>query len=113
MFEYSREKIREECEQNGISWARAVEPDRISAIQVHIREWINDFERKEADEAAKEQRSLTKAAVDAARDAADVSRDAAIASKSSAFWTMWAAIAAAVSALVPIFQAFGWLPKPP
>ena len=55
--------------------------------RTYFHEWIAEEEQKASDQA-----------MAVARLSAEASREAAIASKKSAFWTMWAAIAAAVSA---------------
>lgn len=107
----TRRGWRDQCDREGISWARGALPNRVGEAQEYIREWIDEFERREAAEESAEQRRLAKEAIDAARDSANTSREAAEASRVSARWTMWAAIAAAISAAVPFLQAIGVLPK--
>lgn len=109
--EIGRQRIREECEQKGISWARTHQPSNLPERQAVMLEWIDEQERKEAEAEAAEQKRIARESLEAARLAAETSRDSAIASRRSAFWTMWAAIAAAVSAAVPLLQAAGVLPK--
>ena len=111
MWEGERDRYRQECDEKGISWARAVLPDRLPGIQVHIREWIDERERVDAAEAAADQRRLAQDAIDAARDAATVSKEAAIAARNSARWTMVAAMIAGIGILVTVAQGFGWIPK--
>jgi len=76
-----------------------------------VMRWALGREHEEAGELLKEQRRLAEEAVAAAKLAAETSRDSAVASRRSAFWTMWAAIAAAASAAVPLLQATHILPK--
>jgi hypothetical protein len=76
-----------------------------------VMRWALAREHDEREAQAKEQSRLAEESLAAAKLAAEVSRDSAIASRRSAFWTMLAAIAAAVSAAVPLLQAAGVLPK--
>jgi len=117
--EMARERIRKECSDMGISWVRGNLPHAPSSIQAVYSEWVDEYESIENAQKAAEQMRLTQDGVDAARLAAETSGHAADASRLSAKWTMWAAIAAAFSAMaaalsaaIPILQAYGWLPKP-
>jgi len=87
-----RAKWRAECESNGVSWAKAVLPNRAAGIQEHIREWLEEQNEQQS-----------RAAVDAARDSAKAATAAAIASEKSARWTMIAAIVAFIGILVQAF----------
>jgi len=108
-----RDLVRRQCDEGGISVAkglvRSYEHDKFMAGVVLT--WIDEYERREAAVETAEQRRLTKESLDAAKDAAATSKEAAVASQRSATWTMWAAIAAAISAAVPFLQAVGVLPK--
>lgn len=96
-----RAGIRAQCVENGISWARASIGDWSEGeVNLYVREWVNDFDRIEADEHEKERQRLSKLALEAAQKSAQTSADAAAASRVSARWTMWAAVAAFASALI-------------
>lgn len=104
--------VRDACEKNGIDWVRArVVSMAGNASALPFQQWLNEYERLEREIAEAEQRRLSEAAIDAAKLSAEISRDAAVAARKSARWTMWAAIAAAVTALIPLLQAYGVLRK--
>jgi hypothetical protein len=100
-----RADIRVNCEQNGLSWARAtVGTWSDGEVDIFVREWIDEIERKDAAEREAEQRRLAKESLDAAKLAAEASEKAALATKESARWTLWAAITATASALISLWQ---------
>lgn len=104
-----RAQIRAQCDRMGISGALSFLNDVESGNSTpgYIREWIDEFERREAAAREEAQRQISVAAVEAAQLAANTSRDAAEASRKSAFWTMWAAIAAASSVLFQLVSMLG------
>lgn len=115
-----RALVRAQCESLGLPRSRA-ELHLISdqVTQAYFREWIEDREHSENEAREAEQRIWNERAITAAQLAAETSREAAAASQRSATWTMWAAVAGALSALaaalsaaIPILQGYGWLPKP-
>jgi hypothetical protein len=73
-------------------------------MRSYIIEWLE--ERRRADAAATEAENLRIAngSLAASQAAAAAARDAAVATKQSARWTMWAAIAAAASAAISLWQ---------
>lgn len=107
-----REAIRKQCQDLGLSAAKAhlIHINELSTRE-HFLAWIAEEEQKASDERDREQRRWNEQALEAARLSAETSREAAVASRRSAFWTMLAAIAAAVSAAVPLLQAVNVLPK--
>lgn len=107
-----RAGARNQCQTLGLAGAKA-ELTQITDIEMRsfFIEWITEQEQKTADARAEEQRRWNEEALEAAKLSAATSREAAIASKRSAFWTMWAAVAAAASAAVPFLQAIHVLPK--
>jgi len=102
-----------ECEAHGITRAEALAKTgaRTHEEWLALHEWIANFRQREREDLAEEQRRISEDALYAARDSADISRQAADSSARSAMWTMWAAIAAAATALVPLLQAYGLLKK--
>jgi hypothetical protein len=104
--------VRANCEKHGIDWVRARAEDMGGHPHaVSFRQWIYEYERTARERAELEHFRLSEESLEAARLSAETSRDAALASKSSAHWTMIAAIAAAMAALIPLLQAFKLLPK--
>jgi hypothetical protein len=108
-----RDAIRAQCQELGLAAAKAhlIHINELT-MREHFLAWIAEEEQKVSDARDEQQRRWNEQALEAARLSAETSREAAIASKRSAFWTMWAAIAAAASALIPILQGLNWLPKP-
>jgi hypothetical protein len=109
--EIGRERHRAQCDAHGVSWARGNLPNLLPDLQVVYREWIDEYEQREATVERTVQRELMVASIEAAREAA-------LSSKRSAFWTMVAAIVAAIGTLataagvaIPILQGMGQLPK--
>ena len=100
------------CEEKGPAWAEAwLEGPQEREVRLAVREWlINQARRAEAERDAV-QRRLAEEAVDAAKRSAETASKAAVASQKAARWTMWAAIAAAATALIPLIQAYGILKK--
>ena len=111
MVETLKERIRKQCNENGIHWARANLPSFLqNEIGPIVSEWIHERDEQERSLREAEHRRLSEEAIAAARDAAEVSRQSAFASAKSARWTMIAAFAAAASALISLAQALHWLP---
>jgi hypothetical protein len=106
-----RDAIRRQCEELGLAGAKAhlIHINDFS-MREHFLSWIAEEEQKAIDARDEQQRIWNEQALEAAKLSAATSREAAIASKRSAFWTMWAAIAAAVSAAIPLLQALHILP---
>lgn len=107
-----RDGIRRQCEREGISWARAGKDTWSDGeIGLYVREWIEEYDLKDrlARERLQDERSAK--AVEAAQESARTSSLAAESSRRSATWTMIAAIASAVGALIPLAQTFGWLTR--
>lgn len=76
-----------------------------------IKIWLLEKRKEVADARDAEQERFALAAIKAAQLSADTSRISAAAAETSAKWTKWAAIAAAVSAVIPAAQAIAkWFP---
>ncbi|MEZ0231863.1 MAG: hypothetical protein ACAH12_03415 [Methylophilaceae bacterium] len=95
-----KEHLFAECDKNGHPWARAyVEAGNAGPDEVAVREWINiqdDLKRQELanQEALRRERER--------REDAVLLKDSIEAAKKSAFWTMVAAIVAALSVIIPL-----------
>jgi hypothetical protein len=102
-----RKLLREQCDREGVSGARGLlEMVRDDFQRACILEWIDEYERGESAKRELAQRDQNERAIQAAMLSAETSREAAVAAKWSAFWTMVAAIVAAASALISLWQAF-------